>query len=107
MSKYNLEKLIKVKIVEPKISNWYRYKKKIPILRKNGIYDRMHNFYGQDVEFHYVENGVVYEYAKCILLFENDVEITYHYKLASGAKVMARDVERIFYNQFKRDLIEL
>ena len=107
MSKYNLEKLIKVEVVEPRQSTYFKYKSGIKFIRKEGIYDVLHYFFGKEIKNHFLKDGKVYEYARCVLYFQDEYTFTYHFETLKEAKLQQLDIENLFKKQMGRSLVEL
>ena len=102
MGKYNLEKLIKVQVFEPRRSTYFKYKSGIKFIRKEGIYDVLHYFFGKEIK-----DVKVYEYARCVLYLQDEYTFTYHFETLKEAELQQLDIENLFKKQMGRSLVEL
>jgi hypothetical protein len=93
-NRYNLEKLIKVSIVDKEKSTWYEYRKAVKFL---GIQLSPEGFYctvlgtakNIDKSMFLIIDNVLYEKAECILFFENDHRKTFYFDTYEEAKAKA------------------
>lgn len=84
MTKYNLDKLIKIECKDFYSSNWYVYKKKKSFLgiqfQKEGVYKLLFNtrYLGLEIpEFHVLKYGIIYEKPEAILYFEDGYKTSF------------------------------
>lgn len=97
-TRYNLDKLIKVKILDTCESSWYSYQSPIKVfgftLRKECI----KGLWGPDYEIssppehHFLLCGVVYEKPECRLTFEGNHSLKIVYDTLQEAKNKAIDI---------------
>lgn len=95
---YNLDKLIKVKVLDICESSWYHYQSPIKVfgftLRKECIKSR----YGRDHEInsppahHFLLRGVIYEKPEYKLFFQDNHNLTFVFETLQEAKDKAIDI---------------
>lgn len=112
MEKYNLDKLIKVKVFDekekpefkwlPENKSWWYGN------REEGVYFRGNTFYGKEsLKEFFVKDGLVYLRAKCVLYFQDGYEFTYYCDSLDLAKQRYDIINELFLKQFGRNLIVL
>lgn len=79
---YNLEKLIKINLIESYKSTRYCYKTKKTFLgltiRKEGFYyDLFREYYDECPEDYFLQDGIVYTKPECTLYYQNNITKTY------------------------------
>jgi len=111
MELYNLEKLIKIRVFDKHESTWYHYypckKSWWSGILKEGIYSHVGKYHGLHADDHFVEDGKVYKYPKCVLLFENDIIRTYSFRNKEDAVTKDFKIDRLFFERTGNHLIEL
>lgn len=110
MSKYNLEKLIKISVFVPQESAWYTFEEgRKSFWRgtvKRGIYDFFQHYKGESIDNHFVKDGKVYEYAECVLYFQDEYKFRYYFKTVEEARVKSQEIQELFSKQFGRPLVD-
>lgn len=101
MNKYNLKKLIKVRLLGAQPS-WYeiREEKKFLgiIVRKAGIYNTMSftdgDFYSKNKlpENHFIKDGKIYENPEVTLYYQDGIRKTYIFETFEAAKKFSDDI---------------
>lgn len=99
MAKYNLDKLIKVRVCDFTPSVWYEYKTYKPRTffrwaeRKAGIYSALGgNFKGDKIDGHTVMGGELYENPEVVLSFQNDFTYRRSFKTLKDAEKFAKEI---------------
>jgi hypothetical protein len=97
MQKFNLDKLVKVKVNDFHPSQWYHYFKHKPKKyfwqseQKEGVYIRLMewSYMGKVSKIHVLKNGVIYEKPEVKMYFQNGIETTKSFESLKEAKVFA------------------
>ena len=98
MTKYNLDKLVKIKCNDFYPSKWYRFEKEKKwfgiVTVKEGIYREIfENYLGVKVpETHTLKNGIVYENPEVVLHYEAGHSKTYYFNSFDEAKKFADEI---------------
>ncbi len=98
---HNLDKLIKVKVCDFYLSNFYKYKKErkytilyglITIRFNEGVYRFDGNYIGYLPENHVIIDDKVYEKPELRMIFENDIEKTVYFDTFEDAIKAGEDI---------------
>lgn len=100
MNKFNLEKLVKVKVNDFYPSKWYYYFKHKPkkyfwqTERKEGVYLDMIelSYIGEMPETHILKNGLIYELPEVVMYFQNDIETKKYFDSLEEAQAFAESI---------------
>lgn len=103
---YNLDKLIKISVFQPKSCWYYKIKKEIKIFgfvyRKGGVYNEMPFSEGyicpveefEESHTHFIiHEGEIYEKPSCVLRFQDEYSHEVHFNEYKEAFGMARDIQ--------------
>lgn len=100
---YNLDKLIKISVHQPKDCWFYKIKKEIKILgflyQKSGVYEFGVGYVSPIEEFEMTHNdyvifdGNVYEKPRCVLYFQDNFSYVSHFNEYKDAFNMGRGIQ--------------
>lgn len=111
MELYNLEKLIKIRVVdkiESDIYDWCPYHKYwFGWVTREGVYTWDNKYIFQMPVNHFVENGIVYECPECKLFFEDKFTYSCKFRNIEDANAKAFEIDKLFWERTGNHLIEL
>ena len=95
MEKYNLDKLVRIKVNDFHESKWYSFKEE----KKSWFNKQKRGFYRNFIDLTYIsedcplnhtlKNGIVYENPEVILSYEGNISKTYYFKTLDEAEKFA------------------
>jgi homospermidine synthase len=76
METYNLDKLVKIEILNERLDDFYSYKKEIKFLgitiRSEGFYSILHDYYEDCPTNYFLKDGKVFLKSRVLLRFTNE-----------------------------------
>ena len=99
MNKFNLEKLVKVKVIDFYPSTWYYYipfnKKRYFWQKKEGIYLKILDTYYKDVpKNHKLKDNIVYENPQVLMYFQGGIKKIKHFNTLIEAQSFAEEITK-------------
>lgn len=100
MTKYNLEKLVKIECNDFYPARFYSYKKEKKffgfVTQKEGFYSNtLYNYLGLEAPKNYtLKNGVLYENPQVILYYQSDYSKTYYFNSFDEAKKFSDEITK-------------